>query len=495
MINRPKTNLSKSLFIKGCQCPKALWLTKYHPEFKQPYSINQRALFDEGIAIGKLAQSLFPNGYPIDQNAETIPHRLKLTQTRIEAGDETLYEATFQAKSVLVMCDVLHSTKYGWDLYEVKSSSHEKPTFIQDLALQYHIVSQQLPDLNRLKLVLINPNYERKGELNISELFQIIDVTEKVKKVSPTIEPKITELKNMLSWPFEPQVDIGLQCSSPYDCEFISHCWQHLPSPSIFDISGLHLTQKIDLYKNGILHLKDIPQEYPLTAKQQLQVQTELSEIIHIQKEDILAFLNQIHYPLYFLDFEAFQMASPPFDRLKPYQQVAFQYSLHYQMSPTSEIKHTAFLAMPNEDPRELMAISLAHDIPENACVVSYSAGYEKLVFKQLAHDFPEFSKKLLTIESNILDLMTPFEKKQLYTKAMNGSHSIKMVLPALVPELNYDSLNIKDGLSAALAYQRLHISSEWAEIMQIKNDLLEYCKMDTLAMVKLLEKLKLMVG
>ena len=118
---------------------------------------------------------------------------------------------------------------------------------------------------------------------------------------------------------------------------------------------------------------------------------------------------------------------------------------------------------------------------------------FEKTVIKNLAKIYPDLSKKLMKIHDNIIDLMVPFYNRDYYTKDMRGSYSIKYVLPALFPgdpSLNYHNLEqIHNGGEAMNAFSNLVNYSE-EERLTIRKNLLEYCKLDTFAMVKIWQKL-----
>ncbi|MBF0275793.1 MAG: DUF2779 domain-containing protein [Nitrospinae bacterium] len=264
----------------------------------------------------------------------------------------------------------------------------------------------------------------------------------------------------------------------------------------MFDISTLSIKEKFKLYSRGIIDIKDLPKNFPLSPSQKLQVDCEIDEKPHINREEIQNFLSKINYPLYFLDFEAFQEPIPLFDKIKPYQQLPFQFSLHYIEEPNwngnlSEVlKHEEFLAKTGTDPREEIASNLVRLIPENASVLCYDKSFEKLIIKGLASDFPQYKEKLLNINKNLLDMMTPFREMHLYKREMKGRHSIKAVLPALVPELRYDELAVSNGRAACTAYAKLSRIDNKEEIERLSKGLLEYCKLDTFAMVKILEKL-----
>ncbi len=480
--------------MKGLQCPKALWLAKYQPELRTPPDSNRLALFQEGHEVGHWAQKLFPGGRHIDLEADTIPHRLKLTQDAIAAGEETLYEATFQYNSILVMVDILHCGPRGWELIEVKGSTGEKPVFHHDLALQAYVLQGAGLTIKNYFLAHLNPNYVRQDKLELHKLFTLVNLTTRVAELQHDILANIEIFRSVLKEADTPNIKIGPQCTQPYDCDFIHFCWKDVPTPSVFSLSGLQLDEKFNLYHRGITHLRDIPETLLRTDRQRKQLQSEKSNTQFLDRDGIQAFLKTLHYPLYFLDFEAFQLPIPLYKDTKPYQQVAFQYSVHLQSGPGAPIEHRCFLAMPGEDPRPQLAENLVKDIPTNACILTYNANYEKSVLKQLAYIFPKHADHLNQLHHQVLDLMPPFQAQHIYTRAMNGSFSIKSILPALVPELNYQHLHIQDGQGAARAYAKISQLTSDTERNSLKDHLLEYCKMDTLAMVKLVEYLNSIV-
>jgi len=477
--------------MKGLQCEKALWLTKHHPELATPHDPLKLALFEEGHRIGELARQLFPGGRHIDKEGFSIPHKLKITQDALQNGEETLYEATFQAAGTLVMVDILHCGPRGWELYEVKSSTSEKPSFIQDIAIQAHILSLCNISLKTITLVHINSAYQRQGPLRLSKLFTFKNITQEVHAEIPALKEKIDHLKTMIKTPESPNVAIGKHCFSPYDCAFIAHCWGEMPSPNIFDISGLHLKQKIEFLNQGIIGFETIPDKAPLTKKQWRQVQSEIDQTSHIDTKAIQEFLDKLNYPLYFLDFEGFQTGIPPFDDIKPYQQVPFMYSIHFLEKKGSTPKHLDYIAPVGEDPRNGLAKSLCESIPSNACILVYNDGFEKSVLYQLAERFPLYKDQLITLANQIIDLMPLFQSQSIYIPSMKGSFSIKNILPALIPHLNYDHLIIKDGEGASRAFTKRNQTQSPEIQLLIEKNLKEYCKMDTYAMVKLLETLE----
>ena len=291
----------------------------------------------------------------------------------------------------------------------------------------------------------------------------------------------------------EPLIDIGPHCSKPYECDYAHHCWQHIPSPSVFDFVDLGKPDPFKLYQQGIIKMEDVPPT-SLKWRQQLQLDGILNKNQIVDEVAVQEFLDELWYPLVFLDFETTYMTPVPlFDGTRPYQQVPFQFSLHWQNEPDGELFHTEFLAPTHGDPRELFLETLLEVMPDNSCVITWNAGFEGKILGWLARNFPRRRDRINSIITNIIDLMSPYRSKNIYNWQFNGSYSLKAVLPALVPELSYGALAINNGTMASSAWLALRLSDDDGHNEQIRQRLLEYCHLDTLAMVKILEKMRQM--
>jgi len=291
-----------------------------------------------------------------------------------------------------------------------------------------------------------------------------------------------------------PPIDIGLYCDTPYACDFKGYCWQHIPDYSIFNLSRLNARKKFDLYHNGIVTFDQLNLDTaPLNDNQMMQVKSELEGRTFIDKENILHFLKNLNYPLYYLDFETIASAVPIYNNARPYQQLVFQYSLHVQESPDSCISHFEYLAKasPTIDPRANFVTQLIKDCGTSGDILVYNIAFERGRLNELRELYPQYSKELTPIISRLKDLMLPFQQKWYYTPAMKGSYSIKYVLPALVSELSYKDLEIQNGGTASSLFLDMINGSFKGNIAKTRQNLLAYCKLDTWAMVKILEVLK----
>jgi hypothetical protein len=210
----------------------------------------------------------------------------------------------------------------------------------------------------------------------------------------------------------------------------------------------------------------------------------------HIDTKEIRNFTNGLSYPLYFLDFETIGPAVPKYNGSRPYQQLVFQYSLHFQETLSSLTEHREYLADPTEDPRPNFIKQLIKDCGTSGDIIVYKIGFERGKLNDLIEVFPEYLSELKGIISRLKDLMIPFQKMWYYSPEMKGRHSIKYVLPALVPELSYNDLDIKEGGTASNTFLSMVNGTFKGNVDHTRRQLLEYCKLDTYAMVKIIDKL-----
>ncbi len=482
--------------MRGLQCPKSLYLNKYHRDLKDNPDPSLEAVFRSGKEVGELAQGLFPDGF--DASPPDPFHyqdSVRLTKRLIDEGTDVIYEAAFQHNQVLAAVDILVRSGESWRAFEVKSSTSVKDPFIWDVALQYYVMNGSGIELGDIAVVTINNEYVRHGELNLHQLFSQDSLIGQARELQPQVAEFITLSKTVLAGGEIPDVDIGPYCSDPYDCNFMGHCWSHIPDDSIFTLGRLRKEKKFQLYHGGIVQIEDIPETFSLGRTAQIQADAHVNNKSTIKHDHIENFLNSLKYPLYFLDFETFNIAIPPIDNSRPYQQIPYQYSLHSKSSPDGEVSHSGFLIEVGIDPRRVLAEALLRETEGPGDILVYNRSFEAGVIKSLAKLIPDLSSDLEALLSRLVDLMEPFRKQHYYLPQMKGSYSIKAVLPALVPELRYDELDVQDGMQAMDAYLQLAHENDATRISEIRSALWEYCKLDTYAMVCILEKLEPQTG
>ena len=482
--------ISKSSFIKGIQCDKQLYLYKYHYDRMDEVSESQQVIFNRGHDVGELAQQLFPGGIKATEDPRKTAQAIERTTELIESGTKVIYEAAFVFDEVLVIADIIVWNGKQWNIYEVKSSTSISDTYYQDAAIQYYVISNCL-NVKDISLVYINNQYVRNGELELHKLYNIESVKDKVSGLQDLIKSELIRLKIVLRGKNVPDIGIGPHCSDPYQCGFWGYCWKDIPEYSVFNIAGLRGNKKFELYGLGYIKLEDVPEDYPLSQTQRLQIESHIGKKPVIDKDKINEFVKSITYPVYYMDFETFMPAIPMFNGTRPYQQIPFQYSLHYQKTSGDKVEHDEFLADAEGDPREPFLKKLLMDTKEPGVILVYNKAFEITRMRELATDFPKYAKETEERIERIVDLMLPFQKRYYYKPEMLGSYSIKSVLPALVPDLSYKGMEIADGGTASAAFESLYYEEDVFKIKEIRENLLKYCGMDTLAIVRILDVLQ----
>ena len=484
-------NLSKSKYCRGIQCKKILWLEKNKPEEKE--DILNQSVLDNGTEVGEFAKKLFGDYINIEYNND-LKTMLDDTKKVIENNKVcNITEASFVYNNNFCSVDILKKDNNNYEIYEVKSSTSIKDIYLDDASYQYYVLTSLGYNVTKVSIVYINSKYVRGKELELDKLFIIEDITniakEKIKETPKVIE----DINNYMKQTTEPEERIDMHCEDPYSCPFFNYCTRNIEKPNVFAIAGMHTSTKFKLFNEGKYTFKDLLDE-DINPKYKEQIDFEINNKKEkIEKEKIIEFLNTLSYPLFFLDFETYQQTIPLYEGIRPYQQIPFQYSLHYYEDKNKILKHKEFLATPGLDPRRSLAEQLVKDIPKDVCVLAYNMSFEKTVIKQLAEIYPDLSDHLLNIRDNIKDLMIPFINRNYYNKSLEGSYSIKYVLPTFFPDdpsLNYHNLeDIHNGSEAMNAFANMEkLSQEDQE--KLRNNLLKYCELDTYAMVKIYDKL-----
>lgn len=501
--------LSKSRYTAFCQCPKNLWLKVFKPK-EATVDDALQARFEQGNEVGDLAMGLF--GEFKEAHAEKpdgsldIAAMVEQTQQWMQEGVENICEASFALEGHYCAVDILRKNGDGWDIYEVKSSTYKGDkedtpkhllVYTRDIAYQKWVLTQCGVKVKSCYLVRLNKFYVRGKELDIKGLFHIRNMDDLVENEYAKVKANVgLALKTLAG--NEPDEPIAIHCHEPYDCCFFRYCTKGMEEPNVFNLYRMNFKKKCELYNQGKINFEDLVNE-KLNEIQQMQVSTFLNNTQLVTPKEISEFLKTLIYPLYFLDFETMQMAIPEYEGTSPYQQITFQYSLHWIEEEGGELHHTDYLGDSVSDPRRKLAEKLCRDIPKGVCSTAYNKGFECGRLRELAKAYPDLADHLNDIADHIIDLIEPFRKKMVYLPEMNGSFSIKHVLPALQPddpELNYKNLagSVHNGGEAMTIYPRIGKMSQ-AEADAARRSLLEYCKLDTLAMVKVWEKLKEKAG
>lgn len=483
--------LSKSQYIRGLQCHKSLWLYRHRRDLIPPTPPSLQLIFDQGHKIGELAWQRFPGGRLIAEDHLQIPKAVAATETAVADGAATIYEAAAIFDRVLVRPDILIRKGNAWDMVEVKGSTEVKDVYLDDVAIQKYVLDGAGLPVRRCFVMHVDNSYVRDGAIEPDKFFDLVEVTKEASARQRDIPARVAAMHRVLAQASAPNIEIGPRCSDPYDCEFVGHCWKHIPEYSVFDLVRIRHEKVARLVDRGILEIQDIPDGFPLSAAQEIQVAVERSGKPFIDRPAIAKFVAEPEYPLHFLDFETISPAIPPYDGLRPFQQIPFQASLHIQRTRGGAIEHLEYLGDAKIDPRPGMVEFLTSSITPTGSVVAYNAAFEGTRIAEMADAYRRARKALLSIKNRLWDLATPFRSAAYVHPKFQGSWSIKAVLPALVPGMTYEGMRIANGGDASIAYLNLMNGSLPAgEVKRTIKALKDYCGQDTLAMVELLAHL-----
>lgn len=483
--------ITKSRFVSGSQCEKKLYFDVYRKDLKPTENKEIQKLFSNGNVVGKLAQQVFPNGKDatIEMNNDWS-NAIHFTNIWLKERLNTIYEATFSNNRVFAALDILHHTENERWAIEVKSSTDIKDYYITDAAIQYWVMNKSGFTPDRFYIMHINSAYIKNGHINVNELFTLTDISDIVIRKQEWVSEQLARLFDILDAKKEPNIEIGKHCKNPFSCDYKHHCWQHIPKQSVFELYSPK-GKDWELYSNGILNLNDIPSTESLSHRQRLQVEGIKTNQSYFDKASISNFLNNIQFPIYFLDFETIFPVIPVLNGSQPYQQIPFQYSLHIVYNLNGDIEHKDFLANPIHfqhnspiDPRLELLIQLKKDIGQSGSIVAYNAIFEINVLKSLAPIFPKYQYFIDDLSTRFIDLLIPFRQAWYYLPSFGNSASIKSVLPAISAEYDYDDLVISNGGDASETFLTMINNMFEGDYNTTRENLLKYCERDTYGMV-----------
>ncbi|MEP4079956.1 DUF2779 domain-containing protein [Haloferula sp.] len=486
--------LSKSKIIAFRQCPKRLWLELHKPELRD--DSGSEIVFAIGNQVGDVARQIYDtagDGKLIDINEIGWDAAYSETSTWLADTQAPLFEAALRIEGALALADVMlpeaSDTGLRWHMLEVKSSTGVKDYHREDLAVQTYIATQAGIDLASASLAHVDNSFVYQGDGDYRGLLKAVDLSEDSRAMTDEVATWIAEAQEVAALTSEPEIETGPQCSSPFDCPFRHHCDRHMPS-SDFPLSSFHrlgAKKRDELEALGYHDIREIPNEMLSAVNQRIKKQSVAGEA-WFDAEGAAADLAPHTGTAYFLDFETIAFGVPIWKGTRPYEQLPFQFSLHI-VPEAGAMEHREFLDLSGEDPGEAFAKALIEHCGTSGPVFVYNASFEKGVMRGLAKRFPLLGPDLQSIIDRVVDLL-PIARNRYYHPDQHGSWSIKAVLPAVCPDLTYCSLDgVQDGQAAQLAFLEA-IAPEAApeRKAEIKQQLLAYCELDTLAMVRLWE-------
>ena len=359
----PRAILSKSTFVRGCQCVKSLWLYKKHFDLRDKPTARQERMFIQGTDVGILAQSLFGNG--VDASPSSVfrfRESVSDTSSYIARGHTVIFEAAFQHNGIMCAVDVLIRHKDKWYVYEVKSSTSVKEQFIQDAALQYHVITGAGLPIEDIFIVHINSSYVRCGDLQLRQLFTKQSVKQQVLEMQPMIAAKADELKLIASQKMMPSINVGAHCTTPYKCDFHSFCWKG---------------------------------EVVVEPDRQSEIMTEMPRI---QKQVL-----PVIYPVYFFQLYTFRVAVPEYDGHWPYRHIPFQFAVKKASADGDSTQY--ILAVRNAEPCRQIVEQLENIFEKEGVIMVFNKTAIEKRLLELEADYPSYADSLKNIRIRLAEI------------------------------------------------------------------------------------------
>ena len=472
--------LSKTDYQYYRACPEELWLMKHQRDLFPPMDDERRFSIQQGNLVDAFVEKLFAD--------KSFLKAFKIGNREISFQKRVYTEGYIAIADVAVFDE---NDPNCIDLFEVKGSKELKEDYLHDLAFQKFVFEKSGLTVRKTYLVHINPTYVFEGELEPAKFFRLPNVTEKVDKLLEMTAKTAAEALAYINNLTEPEARFKL-CSNKLDCVFLKKHFPNLPPYTIFDIRGIRANRLNEFLAKNILDIEDVTHEIPLSPNQRRQVNIAQSQEIVIDAVALKEMTEGWQPPFYFLDYETINLVFPIHAGFAPYQQMVFQYSLHV-VDTEGGVVHYEFLITEKNDAPTLLLQELQKDIQaDDGTVFVWNKSFERTRNEEMARLYPEFADFLKDVNDRMYDLEVPFKSGLYIHPDFKGKSSIKKVLPVLAPDLSYKNLSVQNGSMAFTQWHRLAFDDlSLAERSKIKQDLLEYCKMDTWAMVRIWEILK----
>jgi len=476
MDNRAIPRITKSDFLLYCQAPRHLWARK-----------NNRI----DLSLSDFDRYLAAQGYHVEELAQEY---LNTVIIRPNPGFKMDWQSVVTDGPFEARLDALIRLPHAadCDLYEIKSSTTVDEEDMLDITFQASILKKRI-SIRRYYILHLNRDYIRCGELRLDALFVAEDVTAKVEELLPEIIQLRTEALSAAQTSDPASL---AHCLTPKECPCPEICHPNLPEFSIYDIPRLTQQKKQELLRMRILEAKTIPPSFALNAKQRLIAGLAKTGSVHIDLDAMRAELGRLAYPLYFLDYETCITAVPRYEGYHPQQQIVFQYSLHRMAEPGAQVTHAEFISIGVDDPVPALLEHLCAHIGESGTVIVWNKAFEMAMNREMAKLCPRHALFLEELNARIYDLGDMVNQGYYLHPGFKGSWSIKKVLPVMVPDLSYDRDAIDRGDQASVAWCNLCFGLLCEEEKaQLTQELLQYCELDTLAMVRIFEVFRGMVS
>ena len=468
--------LTKSDYLQFQACPGELWLQWHHPEHGPAGpSLVDRFQMEQGQAVDRLAGELF-------LEADYL--------RRLGWSDYTvLLQEQFATNGLVARPDILLRHPDGhYLLLEVKAKKNGNTATWTDIAFQQFVLETAGLEIRDSYLVHLNGEYTLDGELQPERLLRLTLASDFVRELLPDLRKRVREVFALLNDPTPPEL-AAHRCTNKGRCAYLRYRQPDFPTYSVLEISRLGPKKKKQLLDREIWHPRDVPADFPLTPKQRRQVEVARANQPHIDPAAIQRVLATLEYPLYFLDYEALSHPIPFHPGLGPYDYCVFQFSLHVQEAPDAPLRHYDYLQPTRHCGMTGLIERLTQHIdPARGRILVWNKSFENQRHVEMARWFPAYAEFLQSLIERTFDLRDVFTEQHYCHPQFYGQTSLKAVWPVFATEdPRYDQLPISNGMLAARQWFYLTAPDPELDPATTQADLLAYCHLDTLAMVRIL--------
>lgn len=477
--------LNKTDYLAYLDCPMHLWALnndQLDPQSKDEFV---ELLVEQGYEVEIIGKQYI-------KDYILAPRHLDILNAQHFQEEETYYskDKMYEARIDTL---VWNPASESYDLIEVKSSTHiggKRSKYILDATFQYLVLTDTI-NIGRVFILHPNREYIREGELDILEYFHLEDITDEVTRLRSDVLKEREDAFNVIQ---THRPNLVPTCLKPKDCPCSKLCHPNKPEYSIYDITGIRKKKKLALLDEDISAIDDIPSKIAQSlfkgrAKKQIEVTQ--NRTTYIDTESIAKELDSLTFPLYFIDYETSNKAIPLYNGYSPYTHIPVQWSLHI-LYESGELMHHEFLHTTNSDPVHDFTQHMMNVIGDTGSIIVWHKPFEMMINREAGERIQEYADFYNSINSRVYDLKEVFSQGYYVDYRFKGSCSIKKVLPILVPDMSYEDMEVGNGTQAIQAWDRMVLdeSTPLQEREAIKNQLLAYCKQDTLAMVRIYQEL-----
>lgn len=466
---------------KYSRCEKYFWLSKKAPQPFFPYV----TCIENTVELSKkfLGLTHYYEGETNDEGSKVLE--------ALEDYD-VFVNARFTFEDLRVTIPFLIRQETGYQVIFTFNQCFPKESEALKIADAIYVLKANQIEVADIRQIHLNADYVRKDELDVSECL-ILDeylYNEKNKAhftIKELVETQMRDVADVLKQMRdcengeEPCALRTSACTHRGKCEYYQHCFPE----EVADSSVLTLVQckeKQELHESGVVDMAMLEGDEiaNMTRHQYAQIMAAKTHSLYFDKPAMKHWVEtKIEYPITYLDFEWDTYVYPPYAGMKPYDVLVFQYSMHIEKSPGANLAHEQYIG--TGDCRIEFIEDLLAKIPKRGSVMVFNAvGAEMLRLKQLAAQFPQYEEALRQVWERMVDLSLPFSTGNIYDLRMSGAFSLKKLV-TIFSDLDYKELEISHGMEAVQNWRHLN-NDEISD--EIREQLFEYCGMDTYAMV-----------